>query len=108
MLIKFLSFVFSILLSAYLLPGVSVGIWGAIWVAILLGIINVTLKPFLIFITLPINILSLGLFTFIINAFLILLLSTIVKGFEVSGFGWAILFGILMSVINYFLNKFID
>ncbi len=108
MLIKFLSLVFSILLSAYLLPGVTVSLWAAIWVAILLGIINITLKPFLIFITLPINILTLGLFTFIINAFLILLLSSIVKGFDVAGFGWAILFGILMSVVNYFLNKIID
>ena len=70
-------------------------------------LVNVILKPLLILITLPINILTLGLFTFVINALLILLSSTVIKGFEVSGFLAAILFSILLSIISYILGALI-
>jgi len=62
----------------------------------------------LIFITLPINVLTLGLFTFVINAALILLASSVIKGFEVSGFWWAVLYGIVLSIVNYLLNLIIQ
>ncbi len=95
----------SILLSAYLIPGVAVsGFWAALWLALFLGVVNVVIKPILIILTLPINILTLGLFTFVINALLILLASSVIKGFEVSGFWTAMLFGIVLSVISYVLN----
>ncbi|MDD4332832.1 MAG: phage holin family protein [Patescibacteria group bacterium] len=106
LLIKFLIMIAAILITAYLLPGVVIGgIWSAIWVAIIIGIINVTLKPLLILLTLPVNILTLGLFTFVINALMILLASSIIKGFEVSGFWIAMLFSIVLSLISYLLNS---
>ncbi len=98
----------SILIAAYIVPGVTIsGIWAALWLAIFLALVNVILKPLLILITLPINILTLGLFTFVINALLILLSSTVIKGFEVSGFLAAILFSILLSIISYILGALI-
>ena len=65
------------------------------------------LKPLLILITLPINILTLGLFTFVINALLVLLASSVIKGFEVSGFWTAMLFSVVLSVVSYILNKLV-
>ena len=94
----------SIIISAYLVPGVSVTWWAAIWVAVLLGLANITLKPILIVLTLPINILTLGLFTLVINGFLIWLLGTIIEGFVVTSFWWAIVFSVVLSVISYLLN----
>jgi putative membrane protein len=104
-LAKWLIMTVSVMICAYLLPGVKVGgFFSALWVALFLGVVNVLLKPLLIIVTLPINILTLGLFTFVINALLILLASSVVKGFEVAGFWHAVLFGIVLSVVNYLLT----
>ncbi len=90
-----------ILILSVIMPGVSISGFGtALIVAIVLGLINSFLKPVLILLTLSINILTLGLFTLVINALLILLVSSIVPGFNVSGFGWALLFGIVLSIIS--------
>jgi len=90
------------------IPGVTVrNFMSALWVALLLGIVNMLLRPFLILITLPINILTLGLFTFVINGLIILLVSSVVKGFQVSGFWIAVLFSIVLSIVNYVMNFFI-
>ena len=84
-LFKWIIMAASIMLAAYIIPGVVVkGFFAALWIALFIGIINVLVKPFLILITLPINILTLGLFTFVINAVLILLASSVIKGFEVK------------------------
>jgi putative membrane protein len=95
----------SIMAAAYLIPGVVVrGFFAALWVALFLGIVNVLVKPVLLLITLPINILTLGLFTFVINAILILLASSVIKGFEVNGFWVAMFFSIVVSLVNYVLS----
>lgn len=105
LLLKWLIMAISILASAYLIPGVTVsGFFAALWVALFLGIVNVLVKPVLILITLPINIVTLGLFTFVINALLILLASSAIKGFQVTGFWIAMLFSIVLSAINYLLG----
>ncbi|MBA3046838.1 phage holin family protein [Patescibacteria group bacterium] len=105
-LLKWLITAAAILITAYLLPGVSIsGLWAALWLAVFLGIINIVIKPILIIFTLPINILTLGLFTFVINGLLILLASSIIKGFEVSGFFTALGFSIVLSAISYVLNS---
>ncbi len=94
--------VFSI---AYIMPGVHVvDFTTSLVVALILGIINAFLKPVLIILTLPINILTLGLFTFVLNALLILLVANIVPGFKVDSFLWAFVFGIVLSVANTFVN----
>jgi putative membrane protein len=105
LLLKWLIMATSIIISAYLIPGVTVsGLFTALWVALFLGIVNVLVRPILILITLPINILTLGLFTFVINAVLVLLASSMINGFHVKGFWIAMLLSIVISIINYVLG----
>ncbi|PIR98486.1 MAG: hypothetical protein COT88_01520 [Candidatus Colwellbacteria bacterium CG10_big_fil_rev_8_21_14_0_10_41_28] len=93
-----------ILAAAYILPGVTVDTFlAALVTAIALGVVNAFLKPVLILLTLPINLLSLGLFTLVINAGLIMLTAIIVPGFQVDGFLWALLFGIVLSLTSALL-----
>lgn len=90
-----------IYLLAWLLPGIAVeSYWSAIIVAIVLGLLNVFLKPILIVLTIPVTIVTLGLFLVVINAFIIMLAGNFVDGFVVSSFWWALLFSVLMSVLN--------
>ncbi|MCL5090799.1 MAG: phage holin family protein [Patescibacteria group bacterium] len=92
----------AIFVTAYILPGIELtNFWTAIVVALVLGLVNAIIRPFLIIITLPINILTLGLFTLVINALLVLLVSAIVPGFHVRSFGWAVLFGLILTLINW-------
>lgn len=93
---------------AYIMPGVHVESFSvALVVALILGIINAFVKPVLVILTLPITIISLGLFYFVLNALLILFVESIVPGFSVSGFLWALIFGIVLSIANTFVNKFL-
>ena len=104
-IIKWLVMTASVLIAAYFIPGVRVAsFFSALWVALFLGIVNLFLKPVLVLITLPINIVTLGLFTFVINAALILLASYFITGFQVAGFWWALIYGIVLSVVHYLLN----
>ena len=106
LLLKWLLMTLSIGIAAYLLPGITVnGFFSALLVALFLGIINTLVRPLLILITLPITILTLGLFTFVINAVLVLLASRVIHGFEVRGFWTAMLFSIVLSIIQYILNR---
>lgn len=105
-LINWLVSAIAIVVVAYLLPGVHVSGFGAALItALVLGIINAVLKPILIILTLPITILTLGLFTFVINAIVILIVSALVPGFKVDGFLWALLFSILLSFVNSLLSS---
>jgi putative membrane protein len=106
LLIRWLLATVAIILTSYLLPGVVLaGFWTAVLVALVIGIINAVIKPILLILTLPINILSLGLFTLVINALLILLASKIVDGFSIASFWTALLFSIILSIVNFFLSK---
>lgn len=91
----------AVIVSAYLIPWVAVDtFWTALVVALVLAIVNTVLKPLLILLTLPINILTLGLFTFVINALLILLTDGLVDGFSVGGFWSALLFSVILGLVN--------
>jgi putative membrane protein len=91
----------AIFAAAYLLPGVLVdGFVTALLLSFILGFINVLLKPLLILLTLPITILTLGLFLFVINALMIMLAANFVPGFTVDGFWWALLFSLVLSALN--------
>jgi putative membrane protein len=106
LLLRWLVSASAIILSAYIITGVTItNFWSALWVSLFLGFVNVTLRPLLIVLTFPVNILTLGLFVFVINAGLILLASSIVKGFEVQGFWVAMLFSLLLSIVSYVLHK---
>jgi len=104
-LIHWLMTTIAILIAAYLLPGVTVkGFFAALVTALVLGLINTFIRPILLILTLPINILTLGLFTFVINALLIMLTSAVVPGFDVRSFWWALLFSFVLSLIKWALN----
>ena len=104
-LIHWLIRAIAIVITAYLLPGVRLsGFLAALVTAVVLGLINTFIRPLLLLLTLPLNILTLGLFTLVINALLVMLTSALVPGFFVAGFGWALLFGLVLSIVNYFLH----
>jgi len=107
-LVRWLITTFAIIVSAYILPGITVvGLSTALLAALVLGLINVFLKPILIILTLPINIITLGLFTFVINAALVLLTARLVPGFEVAGFWWALLFSLIVSIVTAGLHSIV-
>lgn len=92
----------ALLLVAYLVPGVHVaGFWTAIWVALVLGLLNAIVRPILVLLTLPITILTLGLFTLIINAGILLFVSNITKGFTVDSFAAALVASILLWAFGW-------
>lgn len=95
----------AVLAASYVLPGVHVsGIWQALIVAIILGAVMTVIRPILLALTLPLNIATLGLFTFVINALLVLFVSNVVPGFRVDSFWWALGFSVVISIINGFLH----
>jgi len=97
----------AILLAAYFLPGVHVtGIMAALILAVVLGIINAVIKPILVLLTLPLSIITLGLFTLVINALLIMLASYIVPGFSIDGFLSALWFGIVLALVHFVVKRF--
>ena len=99
----------AVLVAANLVPGVEVNSTvTAIIVAIVLGILNTFLKPVLQILALPITIITLGLFYFVVNVFIIYLASYLVEGFYISGFISALLFGLVVSVVSAILGMFLD
>lgn len=87
-------------IAAYLIPGIEVTLIGAIVLAVVLGILNAFLKPIINLITLPINVVTLGLFSLVVNALLIMLAGMIVPGFSVDGFWPAFFFGIVVALVS--------
>lgn len=95
----------SLLIVAYLLPGIVVtGIAAALVAALIFGILNATLGLVLKILTFPLTILTLGIFWFVINAIMLGLTALLVPGFGVASFGWAFLGAILLSIINMVLR----
>jgi putative membrane protein len=84
------------------------GFLAGLLAAAVLGVLNVLLRPVLILLTLPINILTLGLFTFLINAFLLKMTSGVIPGFDVTGFWSAVLGALVISLVNWLLGRFIS
>lgn len=96
----------AVFVTAYILPGIHLkDYWTALVVAVVLGVINTFIRPIILILTLPINILTLGLFTFVILGGLVLLVSSIVPGFQVDGFWWALAFALVLSLINSFIHS---
>ncbi|MCR4333872.1 MAG: phage holin family protein [Patescibacteria group bacterium] len=91
----------AILIAAYVVPGVVVTITGAIIAAIVLGAINLFIRPILLILTFPITIITLGLFTLVIDALLVMLASALVPGFLVVGFWSAFFFALALTIVNW-------
>lgn len=96
----------AIIIATYIIPGASITLMSAIVLAVVLGIINVFIKPFVKLIALPLTIITLGLFSLVINALFILLAEKIVPGFSVAGFWTALWFSLTLSLINALFNRF--
>ncbi len=105
-LINWFLYALAIGITAYILPGVYLeGIFAALVTAAILGFVNGILRPVLFIFTLPLTILTLGLFTFVLNAFMVLLTAAIVPGFDVASFWWAVLFSLVLSVLVYIVGE---
>lgn len=109
LLIRWLALTAAIVIASYLISGIEVsGFFSAFFAAAILGILNTFFRPILFILTLPINILTLGLFTFVINALLLKMASGVISGFQVHGFWSAVLGALVISVVNWLLNSFIN
>lgn len=98
----------AIMVTASLLPSVVLSsFWVAVIVAVVLGALNIFVKPIILLFTLPINLMTLGLFTLVINALMIQLTSYFVSGFYVGGFLGALMFSIVLAIINMTLEFFV-
>jgi len=107
--LRWLILTFAIIATSYLIDGIQVsGFLSAFFAAAILGILNAFFRPILLILTLPVNILSLGLFTFVINALMLLMVSGVISGFKVYGF-WSAVFGsLLISLVSWLLTSFIS
>ncbi len=103
--IRWIAAAAAVLVSSYVLPGIHVrGVGTALVLVVVLGLINTIIKPILLFLTLPVTVITLGLFTFVVSGLMVLLAARIVPGFMVDGFWWAVLFSIVLSLVNSFLG----
>ncbi len=95
----------SLLVAGYVVPGFTViNLTTAIIAALILGVVNTIIKPILLLLTLPINVLTLGLFTYIVNALMLMLTAGFIGGFAISGLLAALLGSLVISVTSYLLN----
>ncbi|MFZ1331892.1 MAG: phage holin family protein [Flavobacteriales bacterium] len=112
-LVKLIISAIAVLITDMLLPGVSLGDMGttnglltALLTAAVLGLLNALLKPILIFFTLPVTIVTLGLFLLVINAVIVLIAAKLVTGFSVDSFWWALGFSLVLSIVQGLLQSF--
>jgi putative membrane protein len=96
------------LLVAYILPGAHIATFGtALLLALVLAILNAVVRPILILLTIPVTILTLGLFLIVIDTLIILLASAILGGFQVDGFLWALVFSVLLSLVSGIIDMIV-
>jgi putative membrane protein len=108
-LFRWLALTAAITIAAYLLEGIHIsGFFSAFFAAALLSILNALFRPIALIITLPINVLTLGLFTFVINALMLKMASGVIPGFNVQGFWTAVLGSMVISLVSWLLNSFIS
>lgn len=106
MLMQLLVNALAFYITAFLLPGFRIDGWTSLLViAVVWGILSVILRPILLVLTLPITVLTLGLFTFVINAVMLRITSALVPGFEIDSFGTALLASIVLAIVNSFLSS---
>jgi len=109
LIVRWLVITVAILIASTIVPGIRVeSLTSAIVAAAILGVINTFLRPVLLILTLPLTILTLGIFTFVLNAFMLLLVAYFVEGFEIDGFWWAFLGALIISIVSGIANRFIN
>ncbi len=106
LLFRWILFSFAIMLIGWILPGISIeGFVSALIVTVVLALINIFIRPLIEFISLPINILTLGLFSLVINALLFMLAGFFVSGVEIDNFWWALLASIILSILGVLIDN---
>ncbi len=106
LIVKWIVYALAIIFTAWLIPGISVAnFWSAMLACVVIAIINVFVKPVIKFISLPINILTVGLFSLVINALLLMLAGWITPGLHVDGFLSALLGSLILSVCSVIVSK---
>src|SRR3989338_7064455 len=96
----------AVLAAAYILPGVAVqSFWTALLAAFLLAIANALLRPILLFFALPLNVLTLGLFTFAVDAIILLVVAAVLPGMTIGNFAWALLFALVLALLSYLFHR---
>ncbi|MFC7358002.1 phage holin family protein [Jejudonia soesokkakensis] len=109
LLLKLVLTAVAVLILAYVLPGVSVsGFIAALIVAVVLAVLRLIVKPILVVLTLPVTIITLGLFLLVINAVIILIADEFIGGFSVSNFWWALIFSLLLSFLQSIFYSFVE
>lgn len=108
LLVRWLVLTAAVAITAYLLPGVSVdNFTAALIAALVLGIVNTLVRPILVLLTLPVTIVTLGLFILVINAALVLFTANVVSGFHVASFGWALIFAVVQVIVGSVLHAMV-
>lgn len=101
LIIKLLVNAVAVFAFGYMLKGVEVKSFGtAVWVAILLALVNAFVRPIVLFLTIPFTIITFGLFILVVNTLMVMLVDWIVDGLKIKNFWWALLFSVLMSLVN--------
>lgn len=106
--LRWLFNILAIIITAAIIPAFNLTLWAAVVGSIFLGVINAVIRPLLILLTLPLNLLTLGLFTLVINGFMLWVTSLTIKGFDIDSFGWAIICSILISVVSFIISFIIE
>lgn len=107
-LVRWLLNAVALLITAQLVPGMVVSsFFAALIAAIVLGIVNAVIKPIVLILTLPLNILTLGLFTFLINGLMLKIVSSVVQGFQVNGFWTTVFAALVLSIVSWILSSLV-
>ena len=103
-LIRWILNIAAIIFTAYVIPGFDVTVEGAVVGSIILGLINATIRPIFLVLTMPINLVTLGLFTLLINGVMLGVVSMIVSGFDIKGLGTAVISALVLTVISSLIS----
>lgn len=91
-----------LMITAYIVPGFKIRSFGsALWASVIIGLLNMLIRPILLFLSFPINFLTLGLFTFVVNAIILRIAAGLLKGFDIDGWGSAITGAVVLALVNY-------
>lgn len=106
LLVRLIINVLTLLIVAYIVPGFEIAdIWTATVAAVVIGLVNTFLRPLLLLITLPITLVTFGVFAFVINILLLMLSAIIVPGFQIDGFFTAAVSSVVLSLVSWFLHR---
>lgn len=106
MIYSFLISVLAVYVTAWILPGVHLnGFWSSVGLTLVLALLNTLVKPILVLLTIPVTILTLGLFLLVIDALIVMLASRLLSGFSVDNFWWAILYSVILSLVSSIFNS---